>query len=179
MYTVTDLIPPIMFQLTGGPLYLLVSIGFILLFSTVAILTIKVKFGKTTEKFQERMLPTEKKFSFARSYSTLMAKDWIDLVRSRTLFPVIGAYIGPLAFLAVMFWFLGSVMQLPLHFNLVFYAGMIGFFGVSIYGWLNLLDAPAFLEVLPVKVTQLVRTKLMLFTMLAGAASTVFLIVRN
>ena len=175
-YDATQFIPSVMLQRTGDPLYLLISVLLILAFSAVALMTIKVRFGKTSEKFVESMLPTAKKFSFARSYSTLMAKDWIDLVRSRTLFPVVGAYIGPLAFLAVIFWFLGSVLQLPLHFNLIFYAGMIGFFGVSIYGWLNLLDTNAFLQVLPVKVTQVVRTKLMLFTMIAGVASTAFLI---
>lgn len=175
-YDATQFIPSLMFQLNGGPLYLLVSVALILLFSTVAILTVQVKFGKKSEHFEERMLPTARKFSFAGKYSTLMAKDWIDLVRSRTLAPVIGAYIGPLAFLAVIFWFLGSVLHLPLHFNLIFYAGMIGFFGVSIYGWLNLLDNTGFLEVLPVKVTQLVRTKLLLFTIIAGVASTAFLV---
>lgn len=176
LYDPTQFIPSVMLQRTGDPLYLLISVALILVFSAVAISTIKVRFGKTTEKFAEVMLPTAKKFAFARSYSTLMAKDWIDLVRSKTLVPVVGAYIGPLAFLAVIFWFLGSVLQLPLHFNLIFYAGMIGFFGVSIYGWLNLLDTSAFLQVLPVKVTQLVRTKLMLFTMIAVAASTGFLV---
>lgn len=175
-YDATQFIPSIMLQRTGDPLYLLVSAALIVAFSAVAIMTIKVRFGKTSEKYLERMLPTAERFSFARSYSTLMAKDWIDLVRSGTLFPVIGAYIGPLAFLAVIFWFLGSVLQLPLHFNLIFYAGMIGFFGVSIYGWLNLLDTTAFLQVLPVKVTELVRTKLILFTMIAGVTSTAFLV---
>lgn len=176
-YEATAFIPPMALQRTGDPIYLLISVVLILLFSAVAISTIKIKMGKRSEKFKESMLPTAEKFKFARSYSTLMAKDWIDLVRSRTLFPVVGAYIGPLAFLAVIFWFLGDVMRFPLHFNLIFYAGMIGFFGVSIYGWLNLLDTTAFLQVLPVKVTQLVRTKLMLFTMIAVAASTAFLIV--
>jgi hypothetical protein len=175
-YDTTQFLPSIMLQRTADPLYLLISAALILLFSAVAILTIKVKLGKSSEKYVENLLQTVKKFSFAHSYSTLMAKDWIDLVRSRTLFPVVGAYLGPLAFLAIIFWFLGSVLQLPLHFNLIFYAGMIGFFGVSIYGWLNLLDTTAYFEVLPVKVTQLVRTKLMLFTIIAGIASTAFLI---
>jgi len=140
------------------------------------VMTIKVRFGKTAEKFPEEILPTAKRFTFARKYSAFMAKDWIDLIRSKTLMPVIGAYIGPLAFLAILFWFLGSVLRLPLHFNLIFYAGMIGFFGVSIYGWLNLLDTTLFYEVLPVRVTQIVKTKLLLFTVLAIAMSTAFLI---
>lgn len=176
-YVFTDYIPSIALQRTGDPIQLLIAAVFILVFSTIAVMTVKVKFGKATEKFSEEILPTAKKFAFVKGYSTFMAKDWIDLIRSKTLMPVIGAYIGPLAFLAVLFWFLGSVLSLPIHFNLIFYAAMIGFFGVSIYGWLNLLDTTGFYEVLPVKVTEIIRTKLLLFTILAFAMSTVFLIV--
>jgi len=176
-YDFTDYIPSFSLQRTGDPLYVLIAAVIILAFSFVAVMTVKVKFGKASEKFSEVMLPTAKKFAFVKGYSTFMAKDWIDLIRSKTLIPVIGAYVGPLAFLAVLFWFLGSVLPLTLHFNLIFYAAMIGFFGVSIYGWLNLLDTTGFYEVLPVKVTQIVRTKLILFTILAFAMSTVFLIV--
>jgi len=176
-YDFTDYIPSIALQRTGDPLSLLIAAVIILVFSIVAVMTVKVKFGKASKKFSEAMLTTAKKFAFVKGYSTFMAKDWIDLIRSKTLMPVIGAYIGPLAFLAVLFWFLGSVLQLPLHFNLIFYAAMIGFFGVSIYGWLNLLDTTGFYEVLPVDLTQIIRTKLLLFTILAFAMSTVFLIV--
>jgi hypothetical protein len=175
-YDFAGYIPSIALQRTGDPLYLLLAAILIIFFSAVAVVTIKVRFGKTVEKFPEEILPTAKRFTFARKYSAFMAKDWIDLIRSKTLMPVIGAYIGPLAFLAVLFWFLGSVLSLPLHFNLIFYAGMIGFFGVSIYGWLNLLDTTLFYEVLPVRVTQIVKTKLLLFTVLAIAMSTAFLI---
>jgi len=175
-YDFAGYIPSIALQRTGDPLYLLVAAVLILFFSAVAVMTIKVRFGKTVEKFPEEILPTAKRFTFFRNYSAFMAKDWIDLIRSKTLMPVIGAYIGPLAFLAILFWFLSSVMTLPLHFNLIFYAGMIGFFGVSVYGWLNLLDTTLFYEVLPVRVTHIVKTKLLLLTVLAIAMSTAFLI---
>lgn len=176
-YDFTDYIPSFALQRTGNPLYVLIAAAIVLAFSIVAVMTVKIRFGKVSEKFSEAILPAAKKFAFAKEYSTFMAKDWIDLIRSKTLMPVIGAYVGPLAFLAVLFWFLGSVLLLPLHFNLIFYAAMIGFFGVSIYGWLNLLDTTGFYEVLPVKVTQIVRTKLLLFTILAFVISTAFLIV--
>ncbi len=106
-----------------------------------------------------------------------MAKDWIDLKRSGTLGPVMGAYVGPLLLLAVLFWFVGMVVQVPVPINLIFYAAMIGFFSVSIYGWLNMLDAPMFLEVLPVKVSEVVRTKIAMLSLFAAALSTLFLVV--
>lgn len=176
-YDATQLIPSIALQRTGDPIYILISTVLILIFSYIAVKTIKIRFGKAAEKYGEEMLPTARKFAFAKSHSTLMAKDWIDLIRSGTLVPVVSAYLGPLAFLALLFWLLGSVLMLPLHFNLIFYGAMIGFFGVSVYGWLNMLDTAAFLEVLPVSVSKVIRMKLLLFTMLAGATSTAFLVI--
>jgi len=175
-YDFARLVPSIMLQRTREPSYILISAVLILAFSYVAVNTIKVTFGKASERYPEEMLSTARRFSFAKGYSTLMAKDWIDLIRSKTLMPVVGAYIGPLAFLAVLFWFLGTVLTFPLHFNLIFFGAMIGFFGVSVYGWLNMLDTPSFLDVLPISVASMIRTKLRLFTMLAGVTSTVFLI---
>jgi len=175
-YDLARLVPSVMLQRTGDPIYILISVVLVLAFSYVAVNTIKVTFGKASERYPDEMLSTERRFSFAKNYSTLMAKDWIDLIRSKTLMPVVGAYIGPLAFLAVLFWFLGTILTFPLHFNLIFFGAMIGFFGVSVYGWLNLLDTPSFLDVLPISVASMIRTKLRLFTMLAGVSSTVFLV---
>ena len=175
-YDFAQLVPSIMLQRTGDPIYVLVSVVLVLVLSYVAIETIKITYGKASERYPEEMLSTARRFSFAKGYSTLMAKDWIDLIRSKTLIPVVSAYIGPLAFLALLFWFLGTVLTFPLHFNLIFFGAMIGFFGVSVYGWLNLLDTPSFLDVLPISVASMIKTKLRLFTMLAGATSTVFLI---
>jgi len=176
-YDVADLIPSIALQRTHEPLYLAIALAVIALFSFVAIMTIQVKYsGRASERHEARMLETAGSFTFARSCSALMGKDWIDLLRSRTLVPVVSAYVGPLAILALMFWFIGNVLTVRLDLNMVFYAAMIGFFSVSIYSWLNMLDNNAFMEVLPVTVAQVIRTKLLLLSMVAAVTSTVFLI---
>ena len=175
-FDITRFVPSMALQTTHDPVYALAATVLVLAFSYFAVSTLKITFSKRSERFEEEMIATVKRFSFAKGYSTLMAKDWMDLIRSGTLTPVLGAYVGPLAFLAVLFWFLGTVLTFPLHFNLIFFAAMIGFFGVSVYGWMNLLDAPAFLDVLPVSVPSMIRTKLRLFAILAGATSTVFLV---
>lgn len=174
-FDVLVLLPPLMLQLTRDPVYALTSIVLIVAFSAVAVLTIRLRFGAPSGHYPEGMMAAARRFSFAKERAPLMGKDWIDLVRSGTIVPVFAAYIGPLAFLAMLFWFLGSVLQLPLSFNLIFYAAMIGFFSVSVYGWLNMLDATAFLDVLPVQVSQLVRSKLLMLSFLATIASTAFL----
>jgi hypothetical protein len=177
LYDPYALLPSLQLQLTADPLWLLLIIPSILVFSYVAVETVQVRFGKTAERYRPVMLGTARKFAFTKRHSVLMAKDWVDLVRSRTLTPVAGAYVGPLAFLAVMFWFLGGVLALPLHFNLIFYAAMIGFFSVSIYGWLNLLDGPGYMAVLPVSVAQSIRAKLLMLSMFAAVLATAFLVI--
>jgi hypothetical protein len=171
----SDLVPSIALQRTHEPIFLALSLAVIVIFSAVAVTTIRVRAGKHSGRYEAKLFDMVTRFSFVRSYSTLMGKDWVDLRRSGTLGPVMGAYVGPLAILALVFWFLGSFLSIKLELNMVFYAAMIGFFSVSIYSWLNLLDNNAFMEVLPVTVAQVIRTKLLLLSLLAAALSTIFL----
>ncbi len=176
-YDIGNLVPSIALQRTHDPAFLLLALGLFAIFSAVALMTIRVKAGQRTERYDARMLETAESFSFVGANATLMGKDWIDLLRSRTLVSVLTAYVGPLAVLAALFWFLGTMLTVRFELNLVFYASMIGFFSVSIYSWLNLLDNNAFMEVLPISVGQVIRTKLLLLSMIALLTSTVFLVV--
>jgi len=175
-YDVTDLVPSIALQRTHDPLHLLTASLLFILFSAVALGTLKVTPGKRSERFEADMLETSESFSFVGANAKLMGKEWIDLVRSRTLVPVVSAYLGPMAIMATLLWFLGEVLTVSLELNLVFYAALIGFFSVSIYSWLNLLDNGAFMDVLPISVTQVIRTKLMMLSMIALLTSTAFLV---
>jgi hypothetical protein len=154
-----------------------VTFGSISIFSVIAVKFIRIEFGKRSERYSAEVLYYKKKFDFTKRYSTYIAKEWLDMKRSRTLYPIVGAYIGPLIFLSVIFWFLRTVLALPLDFNIIFYSAMIGFFGMTIYSWLNVLDNPAFYQVLPVGVPLLIRTKLVLFFLLSFAISTGFIII--
>jgi len=176
-FDLANLIPSIALQRTHDLVHLFTSLLLFLLFSAVALMTVKVTPGKRSERYEANMLNAAERLSFVGADARLMGKDWIDLVRSRTLVPVVGAYVGPLAVLAALFWFLGSVLTVRLDLNMVFYASMIGFFSVSIYSWLNLLDNNAFMQVLPITVTQVMRSKLLLLSMVALLTSTAFLTV--
>ena len=175
-FDITQLLPSLVLQRTGDIWYLALSAVLVTAFSAFAILTLKVRFGTSSRQFDAEMLGTDRSFHFAGRTSMLMAKDWIDLRRSHTLGPVMGAYVGPLLLLAVLFWFVEGMVQVRIPINLIFYSAMIGFFSVSIYGWLNMLDAPSFLEVLPVRVSDMVRTKVRMLSMFALALSTIFLL---
>jgi hypothetical protein len=176
-YGLENLIPTLMFQYTGNLIYLGLICVLILVFSAIAVRFIKVEFGKKTYRYEADVSRTVGKFGFAKRYSNLMAKEWIDIKRSETLYPIMGAYIGPLIFLWFTLWFLRNVLVLPIHFNVVFYSGMIGLFSVTIYSWLNNTDAPDFYQVLPVTVPRLIRTKMLMFVLLTYVMSAVFLVV--
>ncbi|MDY6957971.1 MAG: hypothetical protein SVK08_02325 [Halobacteriota archaeon] len=176
-FSIEDMIPTLSFQYTKDPLYLLMAILAILAFSFFALRFIKIEFGKRSQVFQPEIVTTEKRFGFMGGYSTFVAKEWLDMRRSRTLYPVMGSYVGTLVFLAVVLWFLRTVLTLSIQFGIVFYAAMIGFFGMTIYSWLNVIDSPDFYQLLPVTVPRLIKTKLLLFVILASLISSVFLVV--
>jgi len=176
-YDGEHILPTLMFQYTADPSYLGLSLLLILAFSTFAIRFIKVELGKRSQHYPHELLGAEERFGFMKGYSTFLAKEWLDLKRSRTLYPVIFAYIGPLVILTTMVWFLTEVAGVSLKFNMVFYGSMIGFFGITIYSWLNIVDTPNFYDVLPVPVPVLIRTKMAMFALLGFSISTVFLVV--
>src|SRR5439155_874909 len=63
-------------------------------------------------------------------------------------------------------WFVRYGLQVPVGFNTVFYAGMVGFFGVILYNWMNNVDATDYLSTVPVSVPQVIRTKLIAFLLM-------------
>jgi hypothetical protein len=61
-------------------------------------------------------------------------------------------------------------------FNLVFYASMVGFFGVMLYSWLTNMDTVDYFETLPVSPQKLIRSKLVMFLLLTTGISTSFVL---
>jgi hypothetical protein len=179
LYAIENLVPPLMFQFERTLEYLALTVVFVLVFSMMAVKFIKIDFGRRTERFSPSILAMREKFGYTGQYSTFVAKEWLDMKRSRTLYPVMGAYIGPLIFLSIIIWFLRDVLQFDINFNIIFYSAMIGFFGMTIYSWLNIIDTPEFYQFLPVNVPQLIKTKLVLFALLTSIISTVFLIIMS
>lgn len=175
-YEIEFLMPALTFQLTGSPIHIGMTLLLIVFFSFFAVMFLKIEFGRDSERYLPEIIPTKEKFGFAHSHSTYMAKEWLDLRRSGHMAPVLGVYVLPLIFLAVTLWFLRSVIALPIHFNVVFYAGMMGLFSVTIYSWLTLGDSE-FYQVLPVTVPKLIKVKLRLFGLFTYSISTVFLVV--
>src|SRR2546422_4505962 len=76
------------------------------------------------------------------------------------------SFVTPLLLLSFTGWFVRYGLQVPVGFNTVFYAGMVGFFGVILYNWVNNVDATDYLSTVPVSVPQVIRTKLIAFLLM-------------
>ena len=110
----------------------------------------------------------EARFRRFDRYGVLLAKEFVDLLRSGTYVKMFFSFVTPLLFLSFTAWFVRCGLRVPVGFNTVFYAGMVGFFGVILYNWLNNVDATDYLATLPVSVPQVIRTKLLAFLLLTS-----------
>jgi hypothetical protein len=170
------LMPSLLFQTTGNLVYLGLTLLLIIIFSVIAVMFLKIRQAKRSERYEAGIVKTKDTFKFTGGYSTYIAKEWLDLRRSGHIVPVLTVYIGPLVFLALTFWFLRTALMIPISFNVVFYAGMMGLFSVTIFSWLNINDSE-FYQVLPVTVPRLIKVKLRLFALLTFTTSPVFLLI--
>jgi hypothetical protein len=86
------------------------------------------------------------------------------------------AYIVPLVFLSFTTWYINHGLNIPVGFNAVFYGAMVGFFGVLLYTWMTNTDLNDYYETLPVRVPQVIRSKLSAFFLLTTGVSTLFVV---
>lgn len=106
----------------------------------------------------------------------LVAKDLVDLWRSKTLVKMMISYSVPLLFLLLLAW-LVDFASFPIPFNLLSYAPFLGFFGFQFYSWLNGMDAPDFLNGFPVALPQLLCAKIVVYFLITTWISVGFLFI--
>jgi MFS family permease len=188
LYGMEAFLPSIGFQMSLPPFgldqgmmwyYLAISIASFLALSAVAFVCVAETYDGEVKRKAARqdVLPSYlRRFAFARSYRPLLAKEAVDLVRSGTIGKISFTFIAPLTFLSFSTWYVNNGLNVPVGFNLVFYASMVGFFGVMLYSWLTNMDAVDYFETLPVSPQKLIRSKLMMFLLLTTGISTTFVL---
>ncbi len=185
LYGTEVILPSIGVALNAPPLgsdgkvalqYSLISLGLFLLFSAVAARFVKESYEGHTTHFKEILPRYMERLRFARSFQPYLAKEIVDLNRSGTLGKMIFAFVAPLAFLSFTTWYVNRGLSVPVGFNIVFYAAMVGFFSVLIYSWLTNIDLNGFFTTLPVTVPKVIRTKLIAFLILTCGISTFFVL---
>jgi hypothetical protein len=175
-YDMGLLIPTIRVQLSRDIFFLLESVVIILLLPLLATMITKERHEFKIGKFKSIFKEYETKFEFAKSYSTLLAKEFLDLKRSRTFGKIFFSFVMPLIFLSFASFLVKYGFNIPVGFNTIFYGAMVGFFGILIYSWLNNVDVTDYYETLPLTVPQLIKARLFVFFILTLWISTVFVV---
>jgi hypothetical protein len=109
-------------------------------------------------------------------YRTLISKELVDLRRSGTVAKMFFSLVLPLLFLAFAAWFVNHGLAIPVGFNTVFYAAMVGFIGILMYNWLNNIDLSEYYSLIPVTVPQLIKVRVVVFLVLTLGISAFFVI---
>ncbi len=184
-YPLGYVLPPIGLELSSTPFmhnpgevlaYLGVSLLAVILFTTFAVLLVKQEYESTKSQFAEVFTKYRAMTKFAGRFDTLLAKEFVDIVRSGLLKKIGFAYVAPLLFLSFTTWYVNNGLKIPVGFNSVFYAGMVGFFGVMLYSWLTNIDLADYFETLPVSVPNVIKAKLIAFFILTSVISTMFVL---
>ena len=122
--------------------------------SKVNVIGYKNRFNEYRQKYQ---------WVSKMSVPGIIAKERIDLERSKTGTKMFFSFLFPLGFLTFMNWFLDRGLPIQIDFNTIFYGVMVGFFGTMLYSWLNSIDTPHFYSTLPIQVSDIIRARLFLF----------------
>jgi hypothetical protein len=176
VYNIDLFMPSIKLQFTKEPLFLMESLALIVLLPLFATLMTPEQHETKVGKYKSVFPTFEKRFTFFKSYSTLLTKEFLDLKRSRTFGKILFSFVVPLIFLSFTSFLIKFGFNLPVGFNTIFYAAMLGFFGILIYSWLNNVDVTDYFETLPVTVPQLIKTRLIVFFILTLWISTIFVV---
>jgi hypothetical protein len=183
-YPLGYILPPIGLVLSATPFmhlgtmltYLAASLIAIVLFTTFAVLMVKQEYESTKSQFIEVFTRYRTVARFAGRFDSLLAKEFVDIIRSGLLKKIGFAYVAPLLFLSFTTWYVNNGLKIPVGFNSVFYAGMVGFFGVMLYSWLTNIDLTDYFETLPVNVPSVIKAKLIAFFILTSIISTIFVL---
>ena len=178
------LVPPSGSYMDGSWIGVLIALAIFIALSAFSLLCIREKPATTAEKrYSSHFDVAQKPFMAFGKYAPLAAKEWIDLVRSGSLWYVVFSFLIPLLFLWGFLWifpfaltFILGGTQVSFGFNTIFYSVIIGFFASELYGWLNRLDSIECYKTLPIKMPDVIKAKLILFMILNAAISTVYLI---
>lgn len=168
--------PSLKFQITKAWPYLIHTILIISIFTIAASNLIQERLETPSRQFTNELPKRIKQFSLTGSYSTLVAKEYIDLFRSRTLTKIVFSFAVPLLFITFLSWFVNFGLDISVDFNIIFYGGMVGFFGMLIYSWQNNTDVIEFYQVLPITVPEVIKSKIIVFAMITSGISTSFVI---
>jgi hypothetical protein len=184
--TLETIIPSLGFQMNVRPfaahadqalLYFGASILIIVVLSVFAYLLVQVRISVSSRMHDDLLPKYYSRVNFVRGLNrSLVSKELLDLKRSGIIAKMFFSFVLPLLFLSFTTWYVNYGLAIPVGFNAVFYAAMVGFIGVMMYNWLNNIDLAEYYSFLPVTVPQLIRVRILVFLFLTLGISAFFVV---
>jgi hypothetical protein len=162
---------------TLATIYGLSAAAEIMIMTALAYSLVQVRIGISSQSYPDALPRYYAKVPLFRGLSrTLAAKEFVDLRRSGTVAKMSFSFVLPLLFLSFTAWFVNYGLSIPVGFNTVFYAAMVGFIGVLMYSWLNNIDLAEYYSLVPVTVPQLIKVRISVFLILTLGISAFFVV---
>ena len=171
-----QLLLPLGFWVSRDAALLAASILIAIAFSSLAVLTVEERYRTTQGRFKSRLLQTESRIPFGDGRSPLLAKEWLELLRSGALFQVIAGFVGLISGVYFVVWLFEAGVGIPLPLNVVSYSGFVGLMGVMAYSWITSVESNESLNAMPVSVDRVVAAKVVLNLLLTTCISGGFVI---
>ncbi len=127
-----------------------------------------------TSSHQHRLRELEARFNLDPPYRDLVPSEYLQLRRSRGLQKIVGSYIFPLVIMSIMMLYIRLALGPVIQSGISFYVPLVGLISTTIYSWENQIDEPLYFSLLPVSMADVIRSKLILFFLLAGIFSTAY-----
>jgi hypothetical protein len=158
------------------PLLLVASSLIAIVLPAAALPVIRERIRSTRDRHVGSLLSTESRFAFAGEMSTLLAKEWLELLRSGTLTQAVAGFVGLILGVYAVVWLFEAGVGIPLPLNVVSYAGFVGLLGVMTYSWITNVEHNESLNSMPVGVDRVVEAKVYLYLILAAGVSAGYVI---
>ncbi|MGD9962934.1 MAG: hypothetical protein AB7S97_03445, partial [Thermoplasmata archaeon] len=154
-----------------------VSMAAVAVMTFLAYALVEVRISISSQSYVDMLPRYHSKMRWLKGLTrTLFAKEFVDLRRSGTVAKMSFSFVLPLMFLSFTTWFVNYGLAIPVGFNTVFYASMVGFVGVLMYSWLNNIDLAEYYSLIPVTVPQLIKVRVAVFLVLTLGISTFFVV---
>lgn len=146
-------------------------------FTTFAYYLVEIRISISSQSYPETLPKYHSRVTWLSGLNrTLVAKELVDLRRSGVIAKMFFSFVLPLLFLSLTVWFVNYGLAIPVGFNTVFYAAMVGFVAVLMYSWLNNIDLAEYYSLLPVTVPQLIKVRMLVFLLLTCGVSAFFVV---
>jgi hypothetical protein len=158
-------------------LFAAVSLAEVVSMTVLAYALVEVRISISSQSYPDMLPKYHARMNWLKGLTrTLFAKEFVDLRRSGTIAKMSFSFVLPLLFLSFTAWFVNNGLAIPVGFNTVFYASMVGFVGVMMYSWLNNIDLAEYYSLIPVTVPQLIKVRITVFLVLTLGISAFFVI---